>query len=211
MSGDRAIRTATAAVVLAVAAFAAIVSYSHIYDLGHAHGQSGTAARLLPLSVDGLILAASLVMLQQARNNQSAPALARVMLGFGVAATIGANIAYGAAYGTTGAVISAWPAVAFIGSAELLMISIRRTQSDPADVPIQAPVPERRIDDQPIQDPVPEDVPDADPLQVQAATVFADELAAGRIPTIRAIRSNLNVGQPRAQRVRTHLATLVHQ
>lgn len=72
------------------------------------------------------------------------------MLGLGVAATIGADISYGAAYGTTGAVISAWPVIAFIGAAELLMISIR------------------------------------------------------------AIRSNLNVGQPRAQRVRAHLATVVH-
>ena len=60
MTGDRLIRAGTAAVVAAVAAFAAIVSYSHIYDLGRLHGQAGTAARLLPLSVDGLILAASL-------------------------------------------------------------------------------------------------------------------------------------------------------
>ena len=60
MSGDRVIRCATAAVVCAVAAFAAVVPYSHIYGLGRVHGQDGTAARLLPLSVDGLILAASL-------------------------------------------------------------------------------------------------------------------------------------------------------
>ena len=51
MTGDRVIRFATAAVVCAVAAFAAVVSYSHIYGLGRAHGQDGTAARLLPLSV----------------------------------------------------------------------------------------------------------------------------------------------------------------
>ena len=57
MSGDRVIRLATAAVVCAVAAFAAVVSYSHIYDLGRAHGQAGAAARLLPLSVDGLVAA----------------------------------------------------------------------------------------------------------------------------------------------------------
>ena len=70
MSGDRVIRFATAAVVCAVAAFAAVVSYSHIYGLGRAHGQDGTAARLLPLSVDGLILAASLVLLHEARNDR---------------------------------------------------------------------------------------------------------------------------------------------
>ncbi len=140
MTGDRTIRAATASVVLAVAAFAAVVSYSHIYDLGHAHGQSGTAARLLPLSVDGLIVAASLVMLQEARQGHRAPALARLMLGLGVAATVGANVAYGAAFGVTGAVISAWPAVAFIGSAELLMISIRRTQPAPGKARVPAPV-----------------------------------------------------------------------
>jgi hypothetical protein len=82
-------------VVCAVAAFAAVVSYSHIYGLGRAHGQDGTAARLLPLSVDGLILAASLVLLHEARNGRDAPALARLMLWLGISATIGANIAYG--------------------------------------------------------------------------------------------------------------------
>jgi hypothetical protein len=58
---NRMIRIATVLVVVAVASFAAVVSYSHIYDLGRTHGQAGVAARLLPLSVDGLILAASLV------------------------------------------------------------------------------------------------------------------------------------------------------
>jgi len=110
-----------AAVVCAVAAFTAVVSYSHIYGLGREHGQDGTAARLLPLSVDGLILAASLVLLHEARNGRDAPGMARFMLWLDIAATIGANIAYGAGYGLLGALISAWPAVAFIGSVEIAM------------------------------------------------------------------------------------------
>lgn len=129
MSGDRWIRRATSAVVVAVAAFAAVVSYSHIYDLARSHGQFGTAARLLPLSVDGLILAASLVLLGQARQGAgvrgSAATLARWMLGLGVAATVAANIAYGAAWGWLGALISAWPAIAFIGTAEMLIGLVR--------------------------------------------------------------------------------------
>jgi hypothetical protein len=76
VTGDRVIRFTTAVVVCAVAGFAAVVSYSHIYGLGRAHGQDGTAARLLPLSVDGLILAASLVLLHEARNDRDAPRLA---------------------------------------------------------------------------------------------------------------------------------------
>ena len=122
------IRFATAAMVCAVAAFAAVVSYYHIYGLGRAHGQDGTAARLLPLSVDGLILAASLVLPHEARNDRDAPRLARFMLWLGIAATIGANIAYGVGYGLLGALISAWPAVAFIGSVEIAMQQVRRAR-----------------------------------------------------------------------------------
>ena len=128
MTGDRVIRFMTAAVVCAMAAFAAVVSYSHIYGLGRAHGQDGTAARLLPLSVDGLILAASLVLLHEARNGRDVPRLARFMLWLGIVATIGANIAYGAGYGLLGALISAWPAVAFIGSVEIAMQQVRRAR-----------------------------------------------------------------------------------
>jgi hypothetical protein len=47
-----------------------------------------------------------------------------------------------------------------------------------------------------------------DPLRVQAAEVFAADVAAGRVPSIRAIRSRLRVGQPRAQQVRAYLAGL---
>jgi hypothetical protein len=146
VSGDRVIRFGTAAVVCAVAAFAAAVSYSHIYGLGRAHGQDGTAARLLPLSVGGLILAASLVLLHEARNNRDAPALARFMLWLGIGATIGANIAYRAGYRLLGGLISAWPAVAFIGSVEIAVQQVRRARgpraaaSGPAVLPVPGDV-----------------------------------------------------------------------
>jgi hypothetical protein len=51
-------------------------------------------------------------------------------------------------------------------------------------------------------------IPDADPMQLQAAQLF-DDLAAARVPSVRAIRARLHVGQSRAQGVRTYLATLV--
>ena len=163
MTGDRVIRFATAAVVCAVAAFAAVVSYSHIYGLGRVHGQDGTAARLLPLSVDGLILAASLVLLHEARNGRDAPGLARFMLWLGISATIGANIAFGTGYGLLGALISAWPAVAFIGSVEIAMQQVRRARV-PRAVTATPAVPE-----------VPGDVEQA----VRAA--YAASVAAGAV------------------------------
>jgi hypothetical protein len=46
---------------------------------------------------------------------------------------------------------------------------------------------------------------DADPLQ-ERAELFAGQLAADRVPSVRAIRAQLHVGQPRAQRLRDYLA-----
>jgi Cdc6-like AAA superfamily ATPase len=45
-----------------------------------------------------------------------------------------------------------------------------------------------------------------DPLRERAAVVFAAELAADRVPSVRAIRAALRVGQPRARRLRDYLA-----
>jgi Protein of unknown function (DUF2637) len=188
-SGDRLILGAAAAAVTAVAGFAAVVSYSHIYDLARAHGQAGTAARLLPLSVDGLIVAASLVMLHEARGQRQAPALARAMLGLGVAATVAANVAYGARYGLVGAVISAWPAIAFIGYAEMIMGLVRRGR-----VPgVPGPAPAQAANGH---------------LYPEATEHFAADLAAGTVPAIRRIRDEMHVGQPKAERIRAHLDAL---
>lgn len=45
-----------------------------------------------------------------------------------------------------------------------------------------------------------------DPLSKQAAEIFAGQLAADRVPSIRAIRAQLHIGQPRAHRLRDFLA-----
>ena len=47
------------------------------------------------------------------------------------------------------------------------------------------------------------------PLQARAAEEFAGEVAARQVPSVRAIRSRLHVGQPRAQRPRAYLTGLV--
>jgi hypothetical protein len=50
--------------------------------------------------------------------------------------------------------------------------------------------------------------PDTDPLKVQAAQLFSDDLAADRVPSVRAICMRLHVGQPCAQRAQADLASL---
>lgn len=108
-------------------------------------------------------------------------------------ATLAANVAHGLGHGLAGGAVAAWPAVALVGSYELLMMIIRSAQLPGAGaVPVGAH----------------ERIPGTDPLQGQAAQAFAVELAAGRVPSVRAIRARLHVGQPRAQRVRAYLAAL---
>jgi Protein of unknown function (DUF2637) len=68
MTADRVIGWTTAGAVLGVAAVAAVASYEHAYDLVRAHGEAGWSAPLVPLTVDGLIYASSMVMLDSARH-----------------------------------------------------------------------------------------------------------------------------------------------
>ncbi|MEU8804774.1 DUF2637 domain-containing protein [Spirillospora sp. NPDC048819] len=122
---DRLTRITTALAVVAVAVVAAIISYRHAFELVHSHGESGTTARLVPFTVDGLIWAASMVILDASRRKQPAPALAKWSLAVGIVATVGANVAHGASHGVIGAIVSAWPALALVGSFELLMTLTR--------------------------------------------------------------------------------------
>jgi hypothetical protein len=185
MTGDRAIRQLTAAAVLLVAAIAAVVSFVHIEHLAVTHGQAVLASVLLPLSIDGTVAAASLVMLRAARVGLGTPWLARFMLGLAVAATLACNIGYGLPYGLPGALISGWPAVAFIGCAEMAIGMVRRTRTAPGPVPAELNGHAHR-----------------------AAELFAADLQAGRVPGIRAIRSGLHLGQDKASEVQAYLRGL---
>ena len=97
MAADQVIRWTTAGAVIGVAAVAAVASYEHAYDLVRAAGETGWTARLIPLTVDGLMYASSMVMLDSARRKVLVPTLARWLLGLGIAATLAANVAHGLA------------------------------------------------------------------------------------------------------------------
>jgi len=127
-AADRIIRWTTAGAVVGVAAVAAVASYEHAYDFVQGHGEAGWTARLVPLTVDGLVYASSMVMLDSARRGMPVPALARWLLGLGIAATLAANVAHGLGHGPAGAAVAAWPAVALVGCYELLMLVIRGSQ-----------------------------------------------------------------------------------
>lgn len=113
--------------VLAVAVVAGWVSFGHIAMLAAAHGYSTATAHMLPVSVDGLIVAASLALL-----TGTSPALSRAGLVLGILATLAANVAAGAEFGAVGALVNAWPAIAFIVASEILLRMLRAARDVPS-------------------------------------------------------------------------------
>jgi hypothetical protein len=101
-------------------------------------------------------------------------------------------VAHGPGHGLIGAAVAAWPAVALVGSYGLLMMIIRGTKPA-SDISPETEEPSAGV---------------PDTLQAQAVEEFADDVTAGCMPSIRAIRARLHVGQSRAQLVRAYLATL---
>jgi Protein of unknown function (DUF2637) len=92
--------------VAVVATIAGIVSYSHIVALGLRTHQGAADSHLLPLSVDGLIVAGSVIL-------AAGSPLGWLGVALGVGATLFANLQFGLPHGALSAAASTWPAVAF--------------------------------------------------------------------------------------------------
>ncbi|WP_236003345.1 DUF2637 domain-containing protein [Nonomuraea antri] len=115
----------TTASVLLVALIAAVVSFRHMHELALQHGEDRLAAALIPLAVDGTIVAASMSLLLASRSGARGGVLPWTMLVLGSLASLGANIAV-AEPSLIGRVIAGWPSFALIGAYEMLMTQIRR-------------------------------------------------------------------------------------
>lgn len=109
----------TTAAVLAVAGVAAIASYEHMRALAAAAGE-GWRSWLLPISVDGLAVAASMTMLVRRRAGQCAGVLPWTALLLGLGASLAANVA-AADPTVVGRLVAAWPPVGLLLSYDLLM------------------------------------------------------------------------------------------
>jgi hypothetical protein len=108
-----------------LALIAGTVSYLHMHLLVELHGEPGWVAALTPLSVDGMIVAASTTLLAESRSGTRGGLLPWVLLVMGSAASLAANVAV-AEPTATGRVIAAWPSFALIASYEMLMRQVRR-------------------------------------------------------------------------------------
>ena len=113
------VRRVTTGAVLAVAGVAAVASYEHMRALAEVAGE-GWRAWLLPVSVDGLAVAASMTMLVRRRAGRPAGVLPWVALLLGLGASLAANVA-AAEPTVVGRLVAAWPPVGLLLSYELLL------------------------------------------------------------------------------------------
>lgn len=116
-------RRVTAAAVTLVAVVAAAGSYSHMHALALEAGE-GQMAVVLPLSVDGLVVAATMTLLSARRTGRRAGALPWTALLIGLGASLAANVA-AAEPTVVGRLVAAWPPVALALSFELLLRQTR--------------------------------------------------------------------------------------
>lgn len=124
MDTSRWPRWTTTVSVLILALIAAVVSYSHMYELALRHGEPEWRASLFPLSVDGMIVASSMTLLSDARNGRKGGMLPWTLLIIGSGASLAANVAV-ADPTMWSRIIHAWPSFALIGAYELLMRAFR--------------------------------------------------------------------------------------
>jgi len=212
----------TVAAVLLVAAVAAIVSYAHMREVATRAGE-GWRALLLPLSVDGLVIAASMTLVTRRRAGVPGGGLAWVALLGGVGASLAANVA-AADPSVTARLVAAWPALAFAVAFELLLQ--QRRVGAPAPVaeavvpdpvpppvaqvtevppPVAAPAPAAELpnpadDHRPVGDPAGDPlpaapVPDADLAARIGALVREAETAGQPLPGRRRLAEALGVTQ----------------
>lgn len=101
------------------AAVAGFSSYRHIVEVALRAGEHQSVAAVLPLSIDGLIVVGTMAMVEDKRAGRRPRLSARVALGFGVVATLAANIASAQDH-LMSRCVAAVPAIAFLIAVEVL-------------------------------------------------------------------------------------------
>lgn len=125
------------------AVIAAVVSFEHLREVATFAGEEWRAW-LLPLSVDGLVVAASIAALAARKAGRKVPAMTVVNLLVGLVVSVAANVLVPfldaltpQAHDVLSACVAAWPAIALALAFEELL-RLRSSVPTEADVPADA-------------------------------------------------------------------------
>jgi hypothetical protein len=197
------VRGVTVLAVVVVAVIAAVVSYSHMQQLAD-HAGEAWRSWLIPLSIDGLVVAASMVLVTARRTGVGGGVLAWGALGTGVVASLAANMADARAQ-VTAVLVAGWPAVAFAVAFELLLRQ-RRAEQPEATTPPPPLGPVTVVDPspgphQPVTPPV---TSLADPVEERLHALMEQ---TGRRPGRRVLARELGISEHHARTVLERLTT----
>lgn len=128
----------------AVASIAAWSSWSHMVHVALRFGERPEVAYVLPISVDGMLIVASTVMVDDQRTGRPVRWSARIAFLAGVTASVAANIT--AAQPTLGArIVAAWPAVALLLVVEILSRTRPGGDGEAAGSPVSAAARKKQV------------------------------------------------------------------
>jgi hypothetical protein len=133
-------RVATALSFVLVAGVAAVVSYSHIRDVALYGHQGNLIAHLIPLSIDGMMLIATLAMAEDKAANRNPRGWARSGFWFGAAVSVACNVASVVVeYGWQ------WLAIGISGLAPVLLLWAIEIMARPGKPREEAPVKTQQV------------------------------------------------------------------
>ena len=203
MTGAR--RAALAAIAVLVGA-ASLVSFAESYrgllDWASRHGLSGPWAVAWPLQVDTFIAVGELALFVALADRwpPRSRAAAWLVTLAGLAVSVAGNVGHVAGHSATHRVTAAVPPLAAAAALTVGLGVLKRVVAvyGSAAVPaIGPPAPGALAD----RSTAPEGAH-------EAGRLFAAELARGELPSIRRVRREMHLGQPRAREVRAYLAAL---
>jgi hypothetical protein len=152
MNITRFARNTSAAAVAGIAGYA---SYWHQVHVALMAGERDELAHLLPLSVDGLLVVASVAMVDARAEGRQPSWKTKLGFGIGIAASVGANV-MSAQPTLLGRGVAAWPAIALLLVVEILssrgrklkdtdtperVTPVAQAEDITSGVPVRLPVP----------------------------------------------------------------------
>jgi len=127
----------------AVATIAGYASYWHQVHVAIMAGERDELAHVLPFSVDGLLVVASVAMVDARIQGRKPSWQTKLGFAIGIAASVGANV-MSAQPTALGRVVAAWPALALLLVVEILSSrgrKLKETDAPERVTPADAPVP----------------------------------------------------------------------